>query len=159
MELDVNLDTLFLPILKRKYYEVVRTNDVQDVQNNVQTGGALTRSEAKRLKLQSSDDDKNLSTSSEQLHNPVTDFNQKVPSETPVIDPTVTKQPTDHEVPNRSQVTDPNEISTENLPNEANSSNLHPVNEDFSKDTVVVSNDFIEAHIHQTFHRHQKIFQ
>lgn len=36
---------------------------------------------------------------------------------------------------------------------------LHPTSSEYDRDTIVVGNDAVEAHIYETFHRHQKIFQ
>lgn len=37
--------------------------------------------------------------------------------------------------------------------------NLSPTSTEFDRDTIVVQNDAVEAHIYQTLHRHQKVFQ
>lgn len=147
MERKTTLDNLFEPIRKRKLYEEVV------VKNNFQTGGATTRSETKRLKqslatLKESQSETPPVALNEDAKEAAAEDVDKDGNNDPAVDPGRNDDPHIQE-----QVLDDNEPGAEPA------APLQPVNEDFKQDTIVVSNDDLEAHILQTFHRHQKIFQ
>lgn len=125
-----DFDHLFTPYQNKTRVTTVRYSDAE------KTGGALTRSQAKQVTLMP--EEESLDTDNEPVPGP-----SKSESKPPEVAPA-----------------DITFDDTAPLADETNSEEpLDPINDDYSKDTIVVQNDKLQAHIYQTYHRHQKIFQ
>jgi len=145
--------------------------------DNFKIGGATTRSQTKRIKL----DDQLASSSISAVDNselslpkisneiasqaqPIATFGDQIgdisadqtnePRSSPKVstaDDVVEDQPKADPLPESTQSPSP-PINLEEEPLKTSSSV-------YDQDTIVLQNDLLEAHIYRAFHRHQKIFQ
>lgn len=135
-----------------------------------QIGGALTRQQAKKLKLEG-DSVVSIDPSENTLTEPVIrddgqdlsgpeDVDENIQGESsPDVQETGDPLPTEQDDAPRSNDSDnPDKENTDKDSELGDTAGLLTSNSDFDKDTIVVENDLVKGHIYMAYHRHQKIF-
>jgi len=158
-----NVQDLFAPIDKSLKFEIVHKTGQKrsfDVLN--EDGGALTRAQSKRLKQEK------VASSSEPINddgnNDDGDDGDDDEDGVDVLPPDPTSTAAVSEQPDPTPSISTAAVSQQPDPTPSTStaaeavSELKTTNSDFSKDTVIVENNAVRAHIYQTFLRRQKIF-
>lgn len=139
-------------------------------------GGATTRSQTKRIKLddQLAHSNSNTKTidNSQSLPNTTSEIASKKHLSEPHASPTFgTDQDGDISGDETNEPRSSPEVSTDkiddNIKDQTEPMGLEPAATEplktsssvYDQDTIVLQNDLLEAHIYRAFHRHQKIFQ
>lgn len=172
-----NPKDLFAPITRRILYSGVRHSAKRnlDLQAEEQDGGALTRAQAKQQKL---DSPSNLPSLPQTLVAATAPLGFEPPdaqSENEPVAPTNSAH-LEFEARNTEPESEPVASTSSRLAEPSTSTDLLPMgesdhitvkpstaplissNSEYENDSVVVKNDTVEAHIYQSYHRHQKIF-
>lgn len=173
---------LFSPIDRRVRFSGVRKRPLEA---DDQDGGALTRAQAKRQKIETellptASDQPLITQSSKKTDNlgfePSTSnklLTENEPSTSQVNssakngesddvdkldDGDQPPQDVESELMKRSEIEPPVTSDQHEQISETPGASLISSNSDYSSDTIVFENSELEAHIYQAFHRHQKIF-